>query len=226
VVLSGNLDDGVLGLDAIQLRGGTVVIQDPEEARFSGMPRSALERVKADYVLSVAEIPLLLRELTAPAADRASNGEGSNAVAGEPFPQRVRDDAAPPPHEKRGNVASGFTCPNCHGSVWEIDDGGHPRIECRVGHAFSVDAFLGEQAVALEDAIWSAINALEERAMTLRRFSTRFVAAERRRLAYLEQAEAVERQAGLLREGLARVIQAESVDNGSASLTPETGAEG
>jgi two-component system chemotaxis response regulator CheB len=225
VVLSGNLDDGVLGLDAIQLRGGTVVIQDPEEARFSGMPRSALERVKADYVLSVAEMPMLLKELTAPAIDRPRKGEGSNAVAGEPFPQQARDDAAPPPHEKRGNVASGFTCPNCHGSVWELDEGGHPRIECRVGHAFSVDAFLGEQAVALEDAIWSAINALEERGMTLRRFSARFAGTERRQLAYLEQAETVERQARLLREGLARVIQAEGADNGSAPLTPVTEAE-
>jgi two-component system chemotaxis response regulator CheB len=224
VVLSGNLDDGALGLDAIQLRGGTVVIQDPDEARFSGMPRSALERVTADFVLPVAQIPALLTELTAPATVRDIRREGSDAVAREPFPQRASDDAAPPPHEKRGNVASGFTCPNCHGSVWELDDGGHPRIECRVGHAFSVDAFLGEQAVALEEAIWSAINALEERAMTLRRFSTRFEGAPRRlQINYLERAETVERQAALLREGLARVIQVESADQATASINTGDG---
>ena len=234
VVLSGMLDDGTLGLDAIKLRGGIVIIQDPGEARFSGMPRSALERVRADYVLPVAEIPPVLARLVGKPAVASSdpvgrpvrraqayqdaNGphatqseeERSSAVANEFSPIPASDDAAPPPHEKRGNVASGFTCPNCHGSVWELDDGGLPRIECRVGHAFSVDAFLGEQAVALEDAIWSAINALEERAMALRRFAGRFRPQAERTHRYLEQAGAMEQQASLLRDGLARVIQMES----------------
>ena len=82
-----------------------------------------------------------------------------------------------------------------------------------MGHAFSIDVLLGEQAVALEDAIWSAINALEERATTLRRFAARFVEAPRARQRYQEQAETVQGQVVLLREGLARVIQAET--NGS-----------
>lgn len=210
VVLSGTLDDGTLGLDAIQIRGGTVVIQDPDEAQFSGMPRNALERVKADYVLPIAQIAPLLTKLTAPGANHAIGHEGSDAVMPDPIPTAPSADVDPAPHEKRGNAASGFTCPNCHGSVWEIDDGGLPRIECRVGHAFSVDAFLGEQAIAVEDAIWSAINSLEERGMALRRFAAKFAAHERRQLRYLEQAEITERQAGLLREGLTRVIQAET----------------
>jgi two-component system, chemotaxis family, protein-glutamate methylesterase/glutaminase len=120
------------------------------------------------------------------------------------------DDAARPFPAKRMNGASGLTCPNCHGSVWELTEGGLPRIECRVGHAFSVDAFLGEQAVALEDAIWSAINSLEERASTLRRFAERFAQTPRVRRNYQEQAEVVAAQAALLREGLGRVIQIES----------------
>jgi two-component system, chemotaxis family, protein-glutamate methylesterase/glutaminase len=213
IVLSGNLNDGTLGLDAIRMRGGIAVVQDPEEARFSGMPRSAIERVDPDYVLPVAEIPTLLQQLTGGRPEGVPPAERSNAVEREVSSEF--DDAAPPPHEKRGNAASGFSCPNCHGSVWELNDGGLPRIECRVGHAFSIDAFLGEQAIALEDAIWSAINALEERATTLRRFAGRFVQAPKMRQRYLEQAEMVQAQAGLLREGLARVIQAET--NGASS---------
>lgn len=221
VVLSGALNDGTLGLDAIQLRGGTVVIQDPDEAQFSGMPRSALERVKADYVLPVAQIAPLLTMLSASGESyvyqRAYQHEGSEAVANDPVPTSTTHDVAPAPREKNGNVASGLTCPNCHGSVWEIDDGSLPRIECRVGHAFSVDAFLGEQAIAMEDAIWSAINSLEERGAALRRFATRFASTERRQLAYLEQAEVIERQAELLREGLVRVIQVQT--NGPAETS-------
>ena len=64
VVLSGTLDDGTLGLDAIKQRGGVVVIQDPEEALFPGMPRSAIARVTPDYVMPVAQIPALLARLT------------------------------------------------------------------------------------------------------------------------------------------------------------------
>jgi two-component system chemotaxis response regulator CheB len=227
VVLSGNLDDGTLGLDAIRLRGGVVIVQDPDEARFSGMPRNAMERVAPDLVLPVGAIPAALERLTAGAPVDRTVVEGSHAVERGFFDTDAAiDDAAPPPHEKRGNAASGFTCPNCHGSVWELEDGGLPRIECRVGHAFSVDAFLGEQAVALEDAIWSAINSLEERATTLRRFASRFQQAPRSRVRYLEQAELIEQQAGLLREGLARVIQAEEngvgLALGAGSAYPET----
>jgi two-component system, chemotaxis family, protein-glutamate methylesterase/glutaminase len=218
VVLSGTLDDGSLGLDAIKLRGGVAIIQDPNEARFSGMPRSAVERVDADHVVPVAQIPVLLEMLTVGSAGEAPPVERGNAVVHETVSIAGRGgaappvwEAAPPVREKRANGASGLSCPNCRGSVWELTetDDSLPRIECRVGHAFSIDAFLGEQAVALEDAIWSAINALEERASTLRQFAARFAPSSRAKGSYLERAEMIQTQAGLLRDGLARVIQVE-----------------
>jgi hypothetical protein len=67
---------------------------------------------------------------------------------------------------------------------------------------------------------------LEERATTLRRFSARFGGSPRRLAGYQEQAETVERQAALLREGLARVIQAESTDRVAATITPATEVAG
>lgn len=219
VVLSGTLNDGTLGLDAIKLRGGVAIIQDPKEARFSGMPRSAIERVTPDFVVPVAQIPTLLEKLTVGPVDAERAVERSDAVAHDPRSNADIDAAAPPPREKRANGASGLTCPNCHGSVWELDEGGLPRIECRVGHAFSIDAFLGEQAIALEDAIWSAINALEERAATLRRFAARFAQSPRMRQNYSEQAEMVEGQVTLLREGLVRVIQIEDGSDAPSSAT-------
>src|SRR4029078_1878243 len=51
VVLSGNLDDGTAGLWAIKRLGGTAVVQDPDDALFDGMPRSAIERVAIDHVV-------------------------------------------------------------------------------------------------------------------------------------------------------------------------------
>lgn len=43
VVLSGMLKDGTLGLKAIKEAGGVALVQSPEEAEYSEMPRSAIE---------------------------------------------------------------------------------------------------------------------------------------------------------------------------------------
>jgi two-component system CheB/CheR fusion protein len=60
VILSGTGADGSLGLKAIKAGGGLVVAQDPEEAAFDGMPRSAIGSGCVDLVLPVAEIPQAL----------------------------------------------------------------------------------------------------------------------------------------------------------------------
>ena len=63
VVLSGSLDDGTAGLQAVKLRNGVGVVQSPDEALFAGMPTSALENVQIDHCLGVAEIGSLLVRL-------------------------------------------------------------------------------------------------------------------------------------------------------------------
>jgi two-component system, chemotaxis family, protein-glutamate methylesterase/glutaminase len=56
VILSGSLDDGTAGLSAVKVRGGVAVVQDPDEAQFRSMPDSALNQVKIDHRLPVAQI--------------------------------------------------------------------------------------------------------------------------------------------------------------------------
>ncbi|QGM46041.1 chemotaxis protein CheB [Methylocystis heyeri] len=64
VVLSGSGGDGSVGLLAIKEKGGLVIVQDPEEAEFDGMPRSAIATGAVDFVASVADIPdLIFRQL-------------------------------------------------------------------------------------------------------------------------------------------------------------------
>ena len=60
VVLSGTGTDGSLGLKAVKENGGLVVVQNPEEAAFDGMPRSAIMSGGADLVLALARIPAAL----------------------------------------------------------------------------------------------------------------------------------------------------------------------
>jgi two-component system, chemotaxis family, CheB/CheR fusion protein len=56
VVLSGTGADGSLGLKAVKEKGGLVIAQDPDEAGYDGMPRSAIMTGAVDLVLPVAKI--------------------------------------------------------------------------------------------------------------------------------------------------------------------------
>ncbi|MBW4093777.1 MAG: response regulator, partial [Proteobacteria bacterium] len=60
VVLSGTGTDGSLGLQAVHEAHGLVVAQDPEEAAYDGMPRSAIQTGAVDLVLPIAKIPAAL----------------------------------------------------------------------------------------------------------------------------------------------------------------------
>src|SRR5271165_4643718 len=57
VILSGMGSDGTLGLRAIKEQAGVVLVQDPDTAKFSGMPRSAMDAGLVDIVAPVEELP-------------------------------------------------------------------------------------------------------------------------------------------------------------------------
>lgn len=65
--------------------------------------------------------------------------------------------------EHPGEV-SGFTCPECTGPLFEIQEGRLVRYRCRVGHAYTADGVLDGKEEALEDALYAALNTLEESA--------------------------------------------------------------
>nr|WP_255528962.1 chemotaxis protein CheB [Roseomonas rosulenta] len=62
VILSGTGADGSLGLKAIKEKGGLVIAQDPDEAGFDGMPRSAITTGAVDLVLPASRIPAALMD--------------------------------------------------------------------------------------------------------------------------------------------------------------------
>jgi two-component system, chemotaxis family, CheB/CheR fusion protein len=60
VVLSGSGADGAMGLARVKEHGGVTLVQKPEEAEFSSMPRAAIASGLVDYVRPVAQLPAAL----------------------------------------------------------------------------------------------------------------------------------------------------------------------
>lgn len=63
VILTGAGCDGCAGLLAIQRRGGLAVVQEPADAEMAAMPGNALRTLQADHVLTLKDIPGLLKRL-------------------------------------------------------------------------------------------------------------------------------------------------------------------
>lgn len=70
VLLSGTGSDGTLGLRAIQGIGGITCVQDPKNAKFNGMPNSAIAAGVVDFILPANEIA---HELSRLALDLSSS---------------------------------------------------------------------------------------------------------------------------------------------------------
>lgn len=163
VILSGTLSDGTAGLGALRRQGGVAIVQDPADALYDGMPSSALEYVGADYVAAAADIgPLIARLVDEDPGDDARDRDESmddelrREVALMEGDDRVVEREHP-------GTPSPWPCPDCHGVLWEIDDGSILRFRCRVGHAWSAESLLHEQGEGVEAALWMALRALEDR---------------------------------------------------------------
>jgi two-component system chemotaxis response regulator CheB len=201
VLLSGALDDGVAGLAAVKRRGGVTVVQDPDDALYAGMPKSAIQRVAIDHVLPSAELaPLLARLAGEPAAAKG----GHHAMTPEDL------EPLDPAEVGTADIETGplpgpptaLTCPDCGGALWELVSGDLVRYRCHVGHAYTADSLVAAQADTLESALWSALRALEEKAELSRRMAERIGSRGMERLAlrYRHAVRDAERGSDVLRQ--------------------------
>jgi two-component system, chemotaxis family, protein-glutamate methylesterase/glutaminase len=132
--------------------------------------------------------------------------QGTWAVSEDVFANRL----ARPDLARRDDGASGFSCPACHGNLWELREGNLVQYQCRVGHVLSADSLVAEQAVAIEAMLWAALNALQERAALLRRLDRqRGADAGPAATRWQALADAAEHQAELVRQALQGAMQAQ-----------------
>ncbi len=167
ILFSGGLDDGTSGLWTVKQLGGTAIVQDPHEAWAPSMPQSALQHVRVDHVLHAEEIaPLLVRLVSTP----ADLQEGDRAV---PEDLRIEVDIANAGNAMDAGVLklgtpSNYACPECHGVLLEMKERAPLRFRCHTGHAYTLESLMSEMDEVIEESLWSAVRALEERAMLLR----------------------------------------------------------
>jgi two-component system, chemotaxis family, protein-glutamate methylesterase/glutaminase len=69
IILTGANSDGAQGAKRIRQKGGIIVVQTPEEAECSVMPRAVLHATAADHVLPLLEISSYLASLHIAAQD-------------------------------------------------------------------------------------------------------------------------------------------------------------
>ncbi|MBO9513606.1 MAG: chemotaxis protein CheB [Variovorax sp.] len=168
VILSGQLDDGTAGLQAIKECGGRAIVQDPGTAVEPSMPRSALANVAVDLCLPLAGIaPALVRMVAAPPPD--ATGTASELVRREVQINQGKETMENLLHLGR---PSGLTCPDCGGALFELDGTRPVRFRCHTGHAFSAHSLAQAQGEVTEQALRSGVRALQEKEMLLRRLAT------------------------------------------------------
>jgi two-component system chemotaxis response regulator CheB len=162
VLLTGYLDDGSAGLKAIKACGGTTVVQDPLDAYAPDMPANALQNVAIDHTLPLAAIGAVLARLASMPADPAD-------AMPPPVPDWVKlenryayGDAAMHELEQLG-APSTFTCPECSGTLWQLNEGQPQRYRCHTGHSFTATVLAELQHKVAEDAMWAALRALQEK---------------------------------------------------------------
>jgi two-component system chemotaxis response regulator CheB len=163
VVLTGGMSDGTAGLMAIRSAGGLAVAQDPKDAVIATMPQSASDIAGVDHLVPVAGLAALLVDLVdgAPAPERRAPSmdpiERMSDIVNKDFNEQAHN-------QRRGNV-SVFSCPECGGTLWQVDETGLIRFRCHVGHAYNGDTLLAEQSEALEAALWTAVRGFREKSV-------------------------------------------------------------
>jgi two-component system chemotaxis response regulator CheB len=171
VVLSGSLNDGTAGLLAVRSAGGLAVVQDPADALVAAMPLSAARIAGADFEAPADGLGPLLAELIHRPVAREGGSEPVDPL--ETMPDRVRRDQERQLHDQRRGEVSLFTCPECGGALWQVDDKQLVRFRCHVGHVYNGEALLADQSELLEAALWTAVRTFRDKALLARQLAAR-----------------------------------------------------
>ncbi|TDD74662.1 chemotaxis protein CheB [Flavobacterium caseinilyticum] len=159
ILLTGFLNDGTSGMDAVRKCGGICIVQDPADADYPQMPQNAINNVKIDYVLPLKEMGAQIEQLISKKIS-ARKTIPKDVILEANIAKRVLSDL--PAVNTLGEQVP-FNCPGCGGVLWKIDKGVPPRYRCHTGHAYTAEALLAVQTEKIEETMWVALRMFEER---------------------------------------------------------------
>jgi two-component system chemotaxis response regulator CheB len=178
IILSGMLDDGTAGLVAIKRCGGVAMVQDPDEAAYPDMPRTALANAQVDYRLGIAGMGREIARLV---------GESVTVEGPAPHDLQVEARIAETGYSDEtissqlGELTT-LSCPECGGPIWQHGGDGVTRYRCRVGHAYGIESMLSAQDETVESALWAAVRLFDQRANVLTAMAEKDREANRTRM--------------------------------------------
>lgn len=158
ILLTGYLDDGTSGMKAIKRCGGICIVQDPDEAEYPDMPRNALNNIKVDYCVPIAEMGPLLYKII-PQKLQKSKPVPKDVLVEAKIAERVLSDLSSV--NKLGDQVP-FNCPGCGGVLWKVEEDSNLRYRCHTGHAYTAATLFAEQTNKIEETMWTALRMFEE----------------------------------------------------------------
>jgi two-component system chemotaxis response regulator CheB len=99
-----------------------------------------------------------------------------------------------------------LACPDCHGVMWEIDEGELTRFRCHVGHAYTAELMSLALDENLTRALASALRALDERVSLAQKLHRQETTGGRPHLAdaWARKVSEFEKEAKVIREAIRR----------------------
>jgi two-component system chemotaxis response regulator CheB len=75
-------------------------------------------------------------------------------------------------HFEHDGTPSVFTCPDCQGTLFEVENDGFMQLRCRTGHTYSPQSMLQAQDENVERLLWAGVRALLEQAEYIAQLSS------------------------------------------------------
>ncbi len=116
ILLTGYLNDGTSGMEAILRCGGICIVQDPEDAEYPEMPKNALSQVKVDFCVPLSQMGGLINQILSKKIKKQLPVPDDIRIETN-FAKRVLSDL--PSVNALGDQVP-FNCPGCGGVLWEI----------------------------------------------------------------------------------------------------------
>ena len=166
VVLSGALDDGVAGMEAIVRCGGHALVQEPSDADHPFLPQNVLNAVPG---VEAHPVEILVKRLQALVTQSTpANVPADAGVELGTLELRIGQHMGSAEDMSRLGDPSGLSCTECNGALTRVADTRQLRFRCHTGHAYTASSLYNEQNEQAERPLWQALRQMRETADTSR----------------------------------------------------------